>query len=421
MGLISVLRERGLIADVTDDRLDEMLPLLGADADASKRITGYAGFDPTSNSLTIGNLVPLLGLMRLQRAGHTPIALVGGGTGLIGDPSGKTEERKLMSTEIIEGNVAAIRIILDKYLDFSPSAPNRARLLDNAEWICNIKLTHFLRDIGKYFNIAYMLSKDSVKTRLENGLSFTEFSYMLLQSYDFLELYKRYGCTLQIGGSDQYGNITAGIELIRKILAKEAFGFTFPLVTDSNGYKIGKSVSETIWLTSDRTSVYRFYQYWINIADTDVERLLYYFTFIEPEEVRSIVATHQSAPEQRSGQRALAIAVTDLIHGAEARKSAEQASAILFGGDPSQASAETFDMLAQEAPLTQLSKSVLGDGIGIADLIVQAKAATSKGEANRGDRRRRCLCKRRAGSRPLPQSRIDRPAEGRIYATSEGK
>ena len=302
--LLAELSARGLVQTCSE----------GVEAHLEQRsVTVYAGFDPTAESLHVGSLVPLLSLARLQRAGHRPIALVGGGTGMIGDPSGKTRERQLLSREQVETNVAGIRRQLEQFLDFS--GDNAALLIDNHEWLASLGLIDFLRDIGKSFTVNYMLAKESVSRRLEQeeGLSVTEFSYMLLQAYDFLVLSDREDCTLQIGGSDQWGNITAGIELIRKVRGRAAHGIVFPLITTSSGEKFGKTEAGTIWLDPSRTSPYRFYQFWLNTDDRDVDKYLRLFTFIPVAEIEQIVADHEADPAVRTAQRRLAIEVTRML------------------------------------------------------------------------------------------------------------
>src|SRR5690606_7938255 len=278
----------------------------------AERVTGYIGFDPTSDSLHVGSLLQILALVRLQRAGHRPIALVGGGTGMIGDPSGKAAERQLLTREQVEQNVEGIRAQLARFLDFSGEAG--ARLVDNHEWLGSLGLIAFLRDTGKHFTVNYMLAKESVARRLEQaeGISFTEFSYMLLQAYDFLELFSRYGCTLQMGGSDQWGNITAGIELIRRVRGAAAYGIVQPLVTTASGAKFGKTEAGTVWLDPERTSPFRFYQFWLNTDDRDVERWLKAFTFLPLDEIADVMAAQAENPAARAAQRRLAEEVTAL-------------------------------------------------------------------------------------------------------------
>lgn len=314
------------------------------------QVTGYVGFDPTAPSLHIGSLVPVMGLVHLQRAGHRPIALVGGGTGLIGDPGGKSMERPLSDHAIVAGNATALQRQLERFLDFS--GPAAARMVDNAEWLLQLRAVDFMRDTGKHFTVNYMLQKESVKGRMEAGISFTEFSYMLLQAYDFLELNGRYGATLQMGGSDQWGNITAGIELIRRVRSADAHAITFPLVMTSAGTKFGKTESGTVWLDAKMTSPYKFYQFWINSDDRDVGRYLRFFTLLSRPEIESLEGEVREHPEKRNAQRALARDVTMRVHGAEALAAAEEVSGFLFGGaSPASLSKTALRALAGEIPV----------------------------------------------------------------------
>src|SRR6187401_1248887 len=296
--LFEELTWRELVYDATEGLADIL---------DTQAITAYAGFDPTASSLHVGHLLPLMGLARLQRSGHTPIAIVGGGTGMIGDPSGKSQERNLLSSAQIEENVAGIRVQLERVLDFDSRA-NAARIVNNADWLGTVDLLTFLRDAGKHFTVNYMLQKESVNRRLESedGISFTEFSYLLLQSYDFLELFDRYNCTLQMGGSDQWGNITAGIDLVRKLRAKRVHGLVWPLMTTASGTKFGKTEAGTVWLAPARTSPFRSYQLWLNTDDRDVVRYLKVFTFLPREEVDALESATAEHPERREAQRALA-------------------------------------------------------------------------------------------------------------------
>lgn len=340
-------------------------------------VNAYAGFDPTAASLHVGSLVPIMGLVHLQRAGHRPIALVGGGTGLIGDPSGKTAERQLHTALTVNTNAQAIGAQLEKFLDFD--GPNAALLRNNAEWLTELNAIDFMRDVGKHFTVNYMLQKESVNSRMETGISYTEFSYMLLQAYDYLELHKRDGATLQVGGSDQWGNITAGMELIRRSLGAETHALTFPLVATASGTKFGKTEAGTVWLDPKLTSPYKFYQFWINVDDRDVPSYLRYFTLLSREEVESLDAGVKAAPEKRAAQAALAREVTSRVHGEASALIAEQAAAVLFGGgDPRGLSGDVFATLADEIP----SASVAAE-TGIADALVALKLVASKGAARR--------------------------------------
>ena len=367
---------RGLVYDCTDG-LQETL--------ATEQMTAYIGFDPTSNSLQVGNLLALMGLARMQRFGHTPIALAGGGTGMVGDPSGKTQERQLQSKEQIAANVEAVKGQLAHFLDFDVRS-NPARIVNNADWLTTIPLMDFLRDVGKHFTVNYMISKDSVKTRLDrqDGISYTEFSYMLLQAYDFLQLFDHYGCALQAGGSDQWGNITAGVELIRRVRGGRAFGLVYPLVTSADGVKLGKTEQGAIWLDPARTSPYRFYQFWLNQQDADVTRYLGYFTWLTQEEIAEQVQALAAHPEQREAQRRLAREVTRMVHGEQALADAERASQALFGGTLDGLSAGDIADIFAEVPASELPRSAFeGDGKPILDLLAETAMVKSKGEARR--------------------------------------
>ncbi len=346
MNLLDELSARGLVHDHTDEAgMRRALGEGGASA--------YCGFDPTSDSLHIGSLVPIVGLMRFQRAGHRPIALVGGGTGMIGDPSGKSEERNLLNAEVLERNLEGIRAQLERFLDFG-GGPNAARLVNNAEWLNRMRLIDFFRDVGKHFSIGYMMAKESVKSRIADaGISYTEFSYMALQAYDFLHLFRREDCALQVGGSDQWGNITAGIELIRRVHGKPAHGMTFPLITTSDGRKFGKTEKGNIWLDPKRTSPYRFSQYWMRTDDRDVGRFLRYFTFLPVDEIAEMEREHLRAPERREGQRRLARELTTLAHGASAARSAERAAEVLFGAPLDGIEKDDLLCAAEEMPRTR--------------------------------------------------------------------
>ncbi|HEY3356357.1 MAG TPA: tyrosine--tRNA ligase [Polyangia bacterium] len=361
------LKWRGLIEQHTPD-LDAKL--------AAEKITLYCGFDPTARSLHVGSLRPMIGLAWFQRFGHRPVALVGGGTGRIGDPSGKTIERQLLSLEDIARNVAGIRGQLARFLDFTPG-PSGALLADNAEWLAPWPLTDFLRDIGKHFRVGQMLAKESVRMRMggdENeGMSFTEFSYMLLQAADYLHLFRAHGCALQIGGSDQWGNITAGIELIRRLESKPAHALTFPLVTTAAGVKFGKTEAGAVWLDAELTPPYDFYQFWVRTDDRDVVALLKSMTFLPHEEIEDLARQHYAAPENRAAHARLAYEMTRLVHGAEAADAARDAAQRLFsgGGDTT------------GAPSSDVPRAELEAGLPLVDLLVRCGLAKSKGEARR--------------------------------------
>lgn len=364
---------RGLIYQSTERELGAMMN--------KEQFSCYCGFDPTSDSLHVGNLVPLLGLARMQRAGHRPIALAGGATGLVGDPSGKSQERNLLSREDLASNVAAIRKQLERFLDFN-AGEQSALLVDNATWLDGFNLLDFLRDVGKHFTINEMMSKDSVKNRMEQGISYTEFSYMLLQGYDFLHLFKTYGCRLQIGGSDQWGNILAGMELVRRTEHKEAYGLTFPLITNSDGQKFGKTASGTkCWLDPARTSPYKFYQFLIQVDDRDVVRFLRYFTFLSEDEISDLETKLQTQPEKREAQRALARSLTEIAHSKTELERAEAASQALFGGDLTDLDERTLLEVFEETPSSELSKEWFTEGRLLIDALVEAKVEASKNSA----------------------------------------
>ena len=351
--------------------------------------SGYVGFDPTSRSLHVGNVVPIMGLVHLQRCGHRPIALVGGGTGLIGDPSGKASERSLLSVEQVDDNVRSIRAQLGRFLEFdegSSTSATGAILVDNGEWLRSLRTIEFMRDVGKHFTVNVMLQKESVKARLESGISFTEFGYMLLQAYDFLELYRRYGSLLQLGGSDQWGNITAGIELIRRTEAAEAQGVTMPLVTTASGAKFGKTEAGAVWLDPELTSPYEFYQFWLNTDDRDVGRYLRYFTLLPRDEIEALDEATTQRPERREAQQALARDMTIRVHGTDAMTAAMEVSGFFFGSlQPTDLSPRALDLLSSEAPYTEVAESAIVDtqGYDVLKMLVSAGLAPSNGAARR--------------------------------------
>jgi tyrosyl-tRNA synthetase len=375
-GVIDDLAARGLLHDHTD------LDALRARLDEGPTPT-YCGFDPTADSLHIGNLQSIMLLRRFQDAGHPPIALVGGATGMIGDPSGRSDERQFLDAEVLDANRAAIATQLGRFLDFE--GPSGAVVVDNRSWTEPVGVLEFLRDVGKHITIGTMMAKDSVKSRLarESGISFTEFSYMLLQANDFHVLHRERGCDLQVAGSDQWGNITAGIDLVRRRTGDVVHGLTAPLIVRADGTKFGKSEGENIWLDATRTSPYRLYQYFLNVADSDVEPLLLRLTAVPVEECRAIAAAHAAAPERREGQRALARALTEVVHGAETVAPVEEAAAVLFGDHPiTEAAPATLELLATEVPSSTLGRS---DVVGAdpLDLLAVTGLAKSKGEARR--------------------------------------
>jgi tyrosyl-tRNA synthetase len=372
------LRFRGLVHQLTDPGLEDRL-----DAD---HLVAYGGFDPTAESLHVGNLLQICTLRRLQLAGHAPLAVAGGGTGFIGDPGGKSEERSLLSEEELAANLEGIRRQLGKFLDFGDEAGDaRARLLNNADWLRPLSLFDFLRDVGKHFTVNQMVAKDSVKARLDRdgqGISFTEFSYMLLQAYDFLHLFDQFGCTLQIGGSDQWGNITMGIDLIRKLRRTEAFGLTSPLVLKSDGTKFGKTETGTVWLDADRTSPYQLYQFFIRSEDSVVGTYLRYFTFLPHEDIVALDVSTAEHPERREAQRELARQVCTLVHGAEETRGAERAAAALFGEEVAELDERSLLDVFTDAPSTQLPRPRLDEGgLLLVDLLVEVGLAKSKSEA----------------------------------------
>jgi tyrosyl-tRNA synthetase len=371
--LLAELAWRGLLYQHTEP-LDAAL--------SAGTVTGYCGFDPTAPSLHVGNLVPVMGLAHLQRAGHRPIVLIGGGTGMIGDPSGKTSERQLNTPATVEANSRAIQSQLERFLEFGE--PRGAIMRDNAEWLLNMQAVEFMRDVGKHFTVSYMMQKESVRSRMEEGgISYTEFSYMLLQAKDFLELYRRVGCTLQIGGSDQWGNITAGIELLRRVEGVEGHALTMPLVTTAAGTKFGKTEAGAVWLDPKLTSPYTFYQFWVNVDDRDASRFLRFFTLLGREEIESLERELEAHPERRAAQQALARDVTTRVHGEGAARAAADVSALLFGrGDAGALSLEALEALRDEVPFVEMP-SLPSEGIDAIDLFVAAKLAPSKGAARR--------------------------------------
>lgn len=370
MNIISDFQFRGLIYQSTD--LDALKNKLKAP------ITVYCGFDPTADSLHIGSLLPILCLKRLQIAGHIPIALVGGGTGLIGDPSGKTTERTLNTSDIVEKWTSNIKSQLERFLDFD-TFKNSAVVVNNFSWLSEIKIMDFFRDIGKNFTINSMLAKESVNARLEKGISFTEFSYMLLQSYDYLKLHQDYNCTLQIGGSDQWGNITLGIDLIGKINKNEVYGLTMPLLVKSDGKKFGKTEGGTIWLDPKKTTPYQFYQFWLNTDDADVGKFLRYFTFLSKETIMELEEEVKRYPEKREAQRILAKEVTDLVHGTANLQTAEKISLVLFNGNVGELSSVEIMEAFKEVPSTSLQKTE--SAINIIDLLILTRVSSSKRQA----------------------------------------
>jgi len=371
--LIDELKARDFLHDVTPGLAERL---------AQGPIVGYVGFDPTADSLHVGNLVPVMALAWLQRCGGTPVIVVGGGTGMVGDPSGKRSERPVLTLEQIDHNVSRQRAQLERFVRFD--GPNAARVRNNADWLRPLGLMEFLRDAGKHFTVNYMLQKESVKARMETGISFTEFSYMLVQAYDFWHLWRTERCELQMGGSDQWGNITAGTELIARREGAAAHGLVLPLLTTASGAKFGKSEEGAVYLDPARTSPYRFYQFWLNSDDRDVERWLKFFTFFPVAEIAALVAEHARDPGKRVAQRRLAEEMTGRIHGPEVTRGVVEASRILFGGtDLRSAGPEALGVLAGEIPTASLTRAEL-EGLTAADALVKSGLATSKGDARRG-------------------------------------
>ena len=371
MDIIKDLELRGLVQQTTDyEGLKKHL--------AENVVTMYCGFDPTADSLHIGHLVPALILKRFQMAGHRPIALIGGGTGMIGDPSGRTSERQLNDAETVNYFSEQIKNQLANVLDFD-SDNNGAVARNNGEWLGELKIIDFLRDTGKHFGVNYMLAKDSVQSRLEQGISFTEFSYMILQSYDFMNLFERENCTLQIGGSDQWGNITAGMELIRRTREEEVkvFGLTVPLITKADGTKFGKTAGGAVWLDPKKTTPYEFYQFWINTDDRDVIKFLKYFTFLSHADIEALAVELEQAPEQRKPHKRLAEELTTLIHGEDALRQAERITDALFSGDIKQLNGEEIKQGFKDVPTVQMTK----EAKPLVDLLVEAKISPSKRQA----------------------------------------
>jgi tyrosyl-tRNA synthetase len=374
MDIFQELNWRGVVKDYANETEKHL---------AENKVTAYIGFDPTAASLHVGSLLPIMCLARLQKFGHTPIAIVGGGTGMIGDPSGKTVERQLLTYEKIQENLEGIKKQLSLFLDFE-AKDNPAQIINNADWLMPLKMMDFLRDIGKHFTTNYMRSKESVKKREEDGISFTEFSYMLLQAYDYYILCKDHGCTLQMGGSDQWGNIIAGIDLIRRKTGEAAYGLTFPLVTSSTGVKFGKTESGTVWLDANLTSPYKFYQFWLNTADIDVIRYLKYFSWLDEKRIGELEAEIEANPEKRIAQQVLAEEVTTNVHGKDALDRAKFASQILFGGDMAGLSASEIKDIFEDVPSANFALSELEKGETIiTDFLTANQITSSKGEAKR--------------------------------------
>ena len=384
--LVEELRWRGLLHDMTPGTEEKL---------QKEMTTAYIGFDPTADALHVGSLVPVLLLVHLFRAGHKPVALLGGATGMIGDPSGKSDERNLLDEATLQHNVNGIKTILEKYLDFNSYAANAPLLVNNYDWMKSFTFIEFAREVGKRITVNYMMSKDSVKKRLQGdsgaGMSFTEFTYQLIQGYDFYHLHKHYGCELQMGGSDQWGNITTGMELVRRMNPDQdtnAFALTCPLITKSDGSKFGKSESGNVWLTPERTSVFKFYQFWLNVSDEDAEKYIKIFTFLDKMTVDQLIGAHQEAPHLRGLQKRLALEVTSFVHGEDSTRQAEQASGILFSKhfktDIQGLDESTFNEVFEGVPMVNLPKSELTNGMDmIGALSAKTQFLPSNGEARR--------------------------------------
>lgn len=380
MNLIEELKWRGMLQDIMPGT-EELLQ--------KEQVTGYIGFDPTADSLHIGSLVPILLLVHLQKAGHRPIALVGGATGMVGDPSMKSEERNLLDEDSLRRNVDGIRAQLEKYIDFNPGNPHAAQLVNNYDWFKNISFIHFLRDVGKHITVNYMMSKDSVRKRIEGetGISYTEFAYQLMQGYDFYWLYEHMGCKLQMGGSDQWGNITTGTELVRRKAGGEAFAFTCPLITKADGGKFGKTEKGNVWLDPNKTSPYHFYQFWLNATDADAERWLRIFTFLGKGDIETLTAEHLQDPGKRILQKKLAEEVTRFIHGQEELEKAIQTTEKLFSGNAADNIRElNEDELLQSlegVPVFEVAEEAFVNGIDVVSLMAETGVFPSKGEARK--------------------------------------
>jgi tyrosyl-tRNA synthetase len=444
MNLFEELTWRGLVHGATEDAERAL---------AEERLTGYIGFDPTAASLHVGSLLPAMALARLQRFGHSPIAIVGGGTGLIGDPSGKTQERQLLTREKAAENLQGLRRQLERFLDFAAKG-NPAWIVDNAEWLTTIPLMDFLRDVGKHFTVNSMLAKESVKRRLEQeeGISFTEFTYMLTQAYDFLVLYDRYGCRLQMGGSDQWGNIVAGIELIRKLRGGDqrgqpvaldpipeaaaaaaaggraerarplAYGIVMPLVTTASGVKFGKTEAGAVWLDPELTSPFRFYQFWIQTDDRDVVTYLKYFTWLGREEIAALEEAVHDAPERREAQRRLAREVTGLVHGPTALERAERATRVLFGEEIGGLAPEDVLDVFGDVPSSAVERARLdGTGLPLVDLLVASGLTPSKGEARRALQQGGVYLNNRRVADDRKAVTLDDTLAGRLLVLRKGK
>jgi tyrosyl-tRNA synthetase len=382
MNFVKELRWRGMLHDIMPDTEDYLL---------KNKTTGYIGFDPTADSLHIGSLVPIIILMHFQKAGHNPIALVGGATGMVGDPSGKSDERNLLDEDTLNKNIAGVKSQLARFLNFDSSSENAAELVNNYDWMKDISLIDFVRDIGKHITVNYMMAKDSVKKRLDSdaktGMSFTEFTYQLFQGYDFYHLYKQKNCMLQMGGSDQWGNITTGTELVRRKAQGKAYALTCKLITKADGTKFGKTAGGNVWLDADRTSPYKYYQYWLNSSDEDAEKYIKIFTFLDKETIDQLIAVHKEAPHARILQKKIGEEVTIMTHGKEAYDNAIKASNILFGKSTSEdlktLDEQTFLDVFDGVPQAEIKRSVIENGIDIVAAFAENGFLKSNGEVRR--------------------------------------
>jgi len=415
MNLFEEYRWRGLLQDATE----------GAEAAfASGPQRAYVGFDPTADSLHVGHLLPIMGLVHLQRAGHTPVALVGGGTGLIGDPSGKTKERQLLTRDEVHANAESIRGQLASFLRFD-GVPNPARMVNNLDWLGSTGVLDFLRDVGKHFPVNVLLRKDTIRRRLQDeatGITYTEFSYVLLQSYDFLRLFQDQGCRFQLGGQDQWGNIIGGIDLIRRVTGERAYGAVFPLITTSSGVKFGKTEAGAVWLSPRRTSPFRFFQFWRNVEDSDVIRYLRYFTLLPREEIDALAHRLAEAPEAREAQQRLAAEVTRTVHGAEGLARARSASEVLFGGDLDGLAVEDIEDIFSDVPSTLLSRERFeGEGVTLVELVAETGLTPSRGEARRAVEQGGVNLNNRRETDPQRRIRVEDALEGRLLILRKGK
>ncbi len=412
MDLYGELEWRGLVYDATEGAREEL---------ARERVTGYIGFDPTAKSLHVGSLLVIMALAHMQRHGHSPIALVGGGTGLIGDPSGKTVERQLLTPEQVQANVEGIRAQLARFLDFDAGRSNRAQLVNNGDWLTPLSAIDFMRDVGKHFTINAMLARESVRRRIESedGISYTEFSYTLLQAYDYLVLHDRYSCTLQMGGSDQWGNITAGMDLIRRVRGRKAHGLVLPLVTTSAGTKFGKTEAGTIWLDPALTSPYEFYQFWLNSDDRDAVKYLKFFTFYDAARIADLEAAGAREPEKRHPQRALAQEVTRLVHGDAALRDAEAAAAKLFRGDLATMTVGELMEVFANVPSTVVHAQP--EGWKLVNLLTDVGLTSSNGEATRLIRNGGIYVNERRITDEKERLSADQAIAGELFVVRKGK